>query len=156
MFQASIVENLTHFMFKNFLKSCCLWDNVEKILYCRAGHRWQYVAYALHAGYLRLQIHIILCNTLFFHCNNGCTNAPECNVIGKLLVFLCFKSITEQTEIIAIQKISSFVYITERECVYCAVRLGSVNIILVGFCLQFLKSFVSWDCKYFTLICRGY
>ena len=37
-----------------------------KILYSEAGHRWQYGACALHAGYLRLQIHTLrLCNT---HC----------------------------------------------------------------------------------------
>jgi len=29
-----------------FRKSCRLWDNVEKILPSRAGHRWQYGACA--------------------------------------------------------------------------------------------------------------
>jgi len=32
-----------------FRKSCRLWDNVEKVLYSRAGHRWQYGACALLA-----------------------------------------------------------------------------------------------------------
>jgi hypothetical protein len=40
-----------------FRKSCSLWDNVEKYGKCRRGHRWQYGAWGLHAGYLRLQTH---------------------------------------------------------------------------------------------------
>jgi len=49
-----------------FLKSCRLWSNMEKILYSGAGHRWYYGACALHAVYLKLQIHTLrLCNT---HC----------------------------------------------------------------------------------------
>jgi len=53
----------THYTFSNFSKKlCCLWDNVEK--QSRAGHRWQYGACSLLAGYLRLQIHTLkLCNT---------------------------------------------------------------------------------------------
>jgi len=37
MFLTKSVEKLdsTHFIFKNLLKSCCLWDSVEK--YCTAG-----------------------------------------------------------------------------------------------------------------------
>jgi len=48
----------THFMFSNvFRKSCCLWDNVEK--FCRAGQTTddKCGACALHAGYLRVQMH---------------------------------------------------------------------------------------------------
>jgi len=47
----------THFVFSNFFfrKSCCLWNNVGKILYSRTSHRWQYGECASHAGYLRLQ-----------------------------------------------------------------------------------------------------
>ena len=56
----------THFVVSIFFrKSYRLWDNLEK--YCRAGQAtWQYGAFVLHAGYLRLQIHTLgLCNT---HC----------------------------------------------------------------------------------------
>jgi hypothetical protein len=59
MFQTKFVEKIkTHFVFNFFFfrKSCLLLDNVEK--YCsRAGHRWQYGAWELHAGYLRVQTH---------------------------------------------------------------------------------------------------
>jgi len=40
-----------------FFEYRAVWDEVEKHLYSRAGHRWQYGACALHAGYLRLQTH---------------------------------------------------------------------------------------------------
>ena len=73
----------THFVVSNifflFRKSYRLWDNLET--FCTlAGHRWQYGACALHAGYLRLQILTLkwLQYTRLFQCNNGCTNAPRC------------------------------------------------------------------------------
>jgi len=48
---------------------------IWKILYSRAGHRWQYGACALHAGYLRLQMHTLkLCNT---HCFSTKTMAAR-------------------------------------------------------------------------------
>ena len=41
-----------------FRKSCLLRDNEEKYCKSRTGHRWKHGAYAVHAGYQRLQIHI--------------------------------------------------------------------------------------------------
>jgi hypothetical protein len=67
-----------------FRKSCRLWENVEKS--CKAGgagHRWQYGACALNAGYLRLQTHTHT-YSLLFHYNNGCPNAPQCYVMRTL------------------------------------------------------------------------
>ena len=40
--------------------------NVQNILCSLAGHRWQYGAWALHTGCLRLQTHTYICNTYFF------------------------------------------------------------------------------------------
>ena len=58
-------------------RSCLLWE-CGKILWSGAGHIWQYGASALHAGYLRLQTYNQkMLYSLFFHCNNGCTNALE-------------------------------------------------------------------------------
>ena len=54
-----------------------------KVLYSRAGHRWQYGASALHAGYVRLQT-----RSMLFYCNNGCTKAPQYYVIRTLPVLL--------------------------------------------------------------------
>ena len=45
-------------------------------------------------------------------------------------VFMCFVWIWEQTAIISLYSIDWLVFITEKECVYCAVRTGSLYIIL--------------------------
>ena len=45
-------------------------------------------------------------------------------------VFMCFVWIWEQTAIISLYSIDWLVFITETECVYCAVRTGSLYIIL--------------------------
>ena len=46
-------------------------------------------------------------------------------------VFMCFVWIWEQTAIISLYSINWLVWITETECVYCAVRTGSLYIIQV-------------------------
>jgi DNA-directed RNA polymerase subunit RPC12/RpoP len=43
-------------------------------------------------------------------------------------VFMCFVWISEQTVIISLYSITWLVFITETECVYCAVRTESLNI----------------------------
>ena len=48
-------------------------------------------------------------------------------------VFMCFVWIWEQTAIISLYSINWLVFITETECVYCAVRTGSLYVILT-FC----------------------
>ena len=47
------------------------------------------------------------------------------------IVFVCFVRLSEQTEIISPYSINWLVFITETECVYCAVRLGPLNVIQV-------------------------
>jgi hypothetical protein len=60
-----------------------------KMLYSWERHRGQYGACALHAVHLRLQIHTHnMQYLLFFHCKNGCTNAPQYNAICKMTVLL--------------------------------------------------------------------
>jgi len=49
---------------------------------------------------------------------------------GPHSVFVCFVWIWEQTAIISLYSIDWLVFITETECVYCAVRTGSLYIIL--------------------------
>jgi len=46
-------------------------------------------------------------------------------------VFMCFVWISEQRAIISLYSINWLVFITETECVYCAVRTGYLNIIWV-------------------------
>jgi hypothetical protein len=57
--QKKVVEKIKiHFMFSNGLSKIVPFKRqCGKILQSRAGHRWKYGACALHAGYLRLQIH---------------------------------------------------------------------------------------------------
>ena len=43
-------------------------------------------------------------------------------------VFMCFVWISEQTAIISLYIINWLVCITETECVYCAVRIGSLHV----------------------------
>ena len=54
------------------------------------------------------------------------TNATFC----PHSVFMCFVWIWEETAIISLYSINWLVFITETECVYCAVRTGSLYIIL--------------------------
>jgi len=63
----------THFWVQFFFfKNPAVYEKMlKKKLYSRASHRWQYGAPALHAGYLRLQIHTLkFCNT---HCFSTAT-----------------------------------------------------------------------------------
>ena len=46
---------------------------------------------------------------------------------------MCFVWVSEQTAIISLYSIKCLAFITETECVYCAVRTGSLNIIRANF-----------------------
>ena len=53
--------------------------------YCTAGETTY--ACSMHAGYLRLQTHTRnMRHLLFFHCNDGCTKAPQCHFVSTLSV----------------------------------------------------------------------
>jgi len=49
-------------------------------------------------------------------------------------VFMCFVCISEQTAIISLYNINWLVFITETECVYCAVRTESLYLIHASVC----------------------
>ena len=58
-----------------------------RMLYSGSGHRWRYGACALHAGYLRLQIHTQDLDHLlvyFFPQQNGCTDTCQCYITREL------------------------------------------------------------------------
>ena len=68
-------------------------------------------------------------------------------------VFMCFVWISEQAAIISLYNINWLVCITEKECVYCAVRTGSLNKIqfnlyLTPFLLHFSMFTFSAACLY--------
>jgi len=50
---------------------------------------------------------------------------------------MCFVWISEQTAIISLYSINGLVFITQTECVYCAVRTGSLNVIQVNISVSF-------------------
>jgi len=52
---------------------------------------------------------------------------------------MCFVWISEQPAIISLYNINWLVFITETECVYCAVRTGSLYIIQVKLCIWKVK-----------------
>jgi hypothetical protein len=52
---------------------------------------------------------------------------------------MCFVWISEKTAIISLYSINWLGFITETECVYCAVRTGSLNVIHVYFTLGLSK-----------------
>ena len=116
MFQTKVVEKIKTRILCSviflFGKSYRLWENVEKILYSGTGHRWQYGACTLHAGYLRLQMHKLrLCNThcfstpsmvartqfivmLYLHCLYCWTQILSASQHGRLLFKVeCRKSV---------------------------------------------------------------
>ena len=55
------------------------------------------------------------------------------------IVFMCFVWISEQTAIISLYNIKRLVFITETECVYCAVRTEHLNVIQVSLSLNGLR-----------------
>ena len=54
-------------------------------------------------------------------------------------VFMCFVWIWEQTAIISLYNINWLAFITETECVYCAVRTGSLYLPLKVRCCLYLR-----------------
>jgi hypothetical protein len=71
-------------------KSCHLWDNVKK--YCKPDRpkrtTWRMRIACWIPKAIQTQIQNML-HLLLFHCNNGCTNAPQCYVI-LYVHCLCF------------------------------------------------------------------
>ena len=61
-------------------------------------------------------------------------------------VFMCFVWISEQTAIISLYNINWLVCITETECVYCAVRTGSLNAVEVN-----IKALSGWHNQFLIL-----
>ena len=90
MFQTKVVEKIkTHTLCSFFSKIVPVMRKYGKLKYSQTGHRWQHGTSALRDGYVSLKTHtqnmqyLLLC-----HCNNGCTNVPQCYVIRILPVLL--------------------------------------------------------------------
>ena len=77
----------THFVFSNFLfENRTVYEIMRKNIAEGVGHRGQYGACPLHAGYLRLQIHTLrLCNA---HCFSTVTVVARTRLDVTLYVLL--------------------------------------------------------------------
>ena len=62
-------------------------------------------------------------------------------------VLMCFVWIWEQTAIISLYNINWLVFITETQCVYCAVRAGSLQIIHVELSFQIASAVLGDACR---------
>jgi hypothetical protein len=74
-------------------------------------------------------------------------------------VYMCFVWIWEQTAIISLYSINWLVFITETECVYCAMRAETLHKIHISFSLQRVNIFHMklvlyevWQIKYFRYL----
>ena len=93
MFQTKVVEEIKIHILCSvtfFLKSCLLWDNVEKI--SRAGGpqisiwRMRFACWIPKATNTNTHTNTICNILLLFHCNHSYTNAPQCYVYNKYRV----------------------------------------------------------------------
>ena len=81
----------------------------------------------------------LLLNNLFHLNYPGRLEQVICSSSGGVLrsahtaVFMCFVWVSEETAIISLYDINWLVFITETQCVYCAVRTGYLYIIQVSF-----------------------
>ena len=80
----------------------------------------QWPLYVPHSGHYMYRTVVTICTTSLT--SNNSTFCPHS-------VFMCFVWISEQTAIISLYNINWLVFITETECVYCAVRTGCLCII---------------------------
>jgi len=71
-------------------------------------------------------------------------------------VFMCFVWIWEQTAIISLYNINWLVFITETECVYCAVRTGSLYVIQFNLNPKAVitMNYLRWRLKQRIALCR--
>jgi len=88
MFQTEVVEKVKTCILYSVTfswKLCRVWDNVEK--YCRAGQATNDMLDTW--GYRHPLEYIIL----LFHCNNGCTNVPQCYIHVHCLSYVNVKKV---------------------------------------------------------------
>ena len=86
MFQTKVVEKIkTHILCSVFFFNRAVYKIMWKNILSWADHRPQYGSFALHAGYLRLQIPTVR----LAHYNNACMNTPHCYVIRTVNCVSC-------------------------------------------------------------------
>jgi hypothetical protein len=87
------VHKLFH---ENFVLCGIMWKNMVQT--DRPQITIKYGACASYAGYLRLQTHTQnVQHLMLFHCNKGCTNAPQCDVIRTYIACIFFVAVAVYT-----------------------------------------------------------
>ena len=104
----------SHLTALSHLRDCCY----ELITANFTAQRSLYVPHSDH--YMNRPVVTICTTSLTFNNSTCCPHR----------VLMCFVWLSEQTAIISLYSINWLVFITETECVYCAVRTGSLYIIL--------------------------
>ena len=92
----------------------------------------QWLLYVQHSGHYMYRTMVTICTakwslyvSLFYITLNNSTSCPH-------TVFMCFVWISEQTAIISLYNINWLVFVTQTQCVYCAVRTGCLSTIQVN------------------------
>jgi len=87
----------------------------------------QWSLYVPHSGHYMYRTVVTICTTsLTLNNSTFCAHS----------VFMCFVWISEQTAIISLYNINWLVFITETECVYCAVRTGCLEAVQARFSVK--------------------
>ena len=113
----------------------------------------QWSLYVPHSGHYMYRTVVTVCTAQWsLYVPHSCHytyrqfNIQQFHVLPTHTVFMCFVWISEQTAIISQYNINWLVFITETECVYCAVRTGSL-------CIVWIASW--WTCRQFTNATAG-
>ena len=94
----------------------------------------QWSLYVPYSGHYMYHTVVTICTTsLTFNNSTFCPHN----------IFMCFVWIWEQTAIISLYNINWPVFITEKRCVYCAVRIGCLSVIRVDFVSESLMPFLA-------------
>jgi len=93
----------------------------------------QWSLYVPHSGHYMYRTMVTMYHPVVTICTASLTfsNSTFC----PQTVFMCFLWISEQTAIISLYNINWLLFITETECVYCAVRTGPLCTVQVTFSL---------------------
>ena len=115
------VPHSGHYMYRTVVTVC----TAQWSLYIPHSGHYMYAQWSLyvpHSGhYMYRTVVTIGTTSLTFSSSTFCPHS----------VFMCFVWISEQTAIISLYNINRLVFITETECVYCAVRTGYIIILNV-------------------------
>ena len=105
---------------------CFVWIWEQTAIFSLYSIKWLFFITETECVYCALRTGSLYTASLTFSNSTFCPHS----------VFMCFVWIWEQTAIISIYSINWLFFITETESVYCAVRTGYLNVILINLTLS--------------------